>query len=259
MDNQSTLAVGESAPTEPITAPEPTISDAQLAANRANALLSTGPTSTAGLKKVSFNAVKTALTGRTVLLEGDDSTAYQSLLNAQIKDFEPIGTRETALVQSLTDILWRLDRIPALEQALIIDTRAKLVGENPALLEELPPLILESRIRLIHEKQFRNYQLQENRLANRRVRETKELEAMQTVRKSKEEKQKEQDLTRAAQAALLANHHKQTFSLSANGFVFSPTEVRAHLAKLSPSKKENLLQEALAKGEETTEALQIAA
>src|SRR4051794_15884848 len=43
----------------------PTISPSQLAANRANSQLSTGPKSPEGKAKSSLNAVKTALTGRT--------------------------------------------------------------------------------------------------------------------------------------------------------------------------------------------------
>ncbi len=48
--------------------PTQTVSDAQLAANRANAQLSTGPRSQTGLTASALNAVKTGLTGRTVLL-----------------------------------------------------------------------------------------------------------------------------------------------------------------------------------------------
>ena len=43
-------------------------SPARLAANQANAQLSTGPRTPEGKAKVSLNAVKTALTGQTVLL-----------------------------------------------------------------------------------------------------------------------------------------------------------------------------------------------
>lgn len=50
----------------------------RLAANRANARLSTGPTSPAGKAKSSLNAVKTGLTGRTVLLLAEDTAAYQA-------------------------------------------------------------------------------------------------------------------------------------------------------------------------------------
>ena len=47
--------------------------EAQVHANRANAQLSTGPSSASGKAKSSLNAVKTGLTGRTVLLPGDDA------------------------------------------------------------------------------------------------------------------------------------------------------------------------------------------
>ncbi len=52
------------------------ISDARLAANRANAQLSTGPNTAEGKAKSSLNAVKTGLTGRTVVLPTDDAQAY---------------------------------------------------------------------------------------------------------------------------------------------------------------------------------------
>jgi hypothetical protein len=52
---------------------ETNMTDQQLAANRANTQLSTGPTSPEGKAKASLNAVKTALTGRTVLLSCDDA------------------------------------------------------------------------------------------------------------------------------------------------------------------------------------------
>src|SRR5882757_3801626 len=48
-------------------------SEACLEANRANAQLSTGPRSENGKAKSSLNAVKTALTGSTVLLPADDT------------------------------------------------------------------------------------------------------------------------------------------------------------------------------------------
>ena len=48
----------------------------QLAANQANSQLSTGPKTPEGKATSSLNAVKTGLTGRTVLLPGDDAAAY---------------------------------------------------------------------------------------------------------------------------------------------------------------------------------------
>jgi hypothetical protein len=64
----------ESATSEPSDSAK--LSDAQLAANRANAQHSTGPTSAAGKAKVSLNAVKTGLTGRTVLLSSEACNSH---------------------------------------------------------------------------------------------------------------------------------------------------------------------------------------
>jgi hypothetical protein len=86
----------------------------QLAANRANAQLSTGPTSSEGKAKISHNALKTGLTGRTVLLPTEDVAAYQAHIERIFKQFNPEDDEEKRLTQSLADTLWRLDRIPSL-------------------------------------------------------------------------------------------------------------------------------------------------
>src|SRR6185437_707591 len=97
---------------------EPTVSEAKLTANRANAQLSTGPRTTEGRAVSSMNAVKTGLTGRTVLLPSDGAEAYRHHLAAYENEFKPVGLRECELVQSLDDIQWRLQRIPGLEMAI---------------------------------------------------------------------------------------------------------------------------------------------
>src|SRR6185437_8296580 len=76
------------------------VSEAQVAANRANAQLSTGPSSNEGKATSCLNAVKTGLTGRTVLLHTDDAAEYQHYLAAYEKEFSPVGQRECDLVQS---------------------------------------------------------------------------------------------------------------------------------------------------------------
>ena len=66
-------------------------SPARIAANRRNALKSTGPTTLEGKAISSLNAVKTALTGRTVLLPSDDDAEYQRHILAYEKDLRPVG------------------------------------------------------------------------------------------------------------------------------------------------------------------------
>ena len=86
-------------------------SESQISASRQNAQLSTGPKSEGGKAKSSLNAVKTGLTGRTVLLPTDDAAAYQQHVDDFLKELQPMGARECALVQLLADNSWRLDRV----------------------------------------------------------------------------------------------------------------------------------------------------
>jgi len=91
------------------------ISEAQLAANRANAEKSTGPVTDERKAKSSMNAVKTGLTGRTVLLPSDDALIYQQRLDRHFSELSPATDRERALVQIVADAEWRLLRIHPLE------------------------------------------------------------------------------------------------------------------------------------------------
>ncbi len=219
------------------------ISEAQMNANRANAQASTGPTSEAGRAKVSQNAIKTGLTGRTVIVPFDEADAYQSLMLDFQKQHTPVGPEEKALVQSLTDLIWRLDRIPGLEFALIELGRVDLIKISPELANN-PSMMLEMQIRLHFEKQFRNLQVQENRLSRRRERELKELHALQSTRQAVQQAEADEQLARAAQMLLKAQHAKQPFDPAENGFVFSIAQIRAYILKLNPQQLENLIFEA---------------
>lgn len=75
----------------------------RIEANRANAQLSTGPTSDTGKAKSSLNAVKTALTGRTILLPTDDAAEYERHIRAYEGELKPVGQLESDLVQSIAD------------------------------------------------------------------------------------------------------------------------------------------------------------
>lgn len=161
------------------------LSEAQLAANRGNAQLSTGPTSDAGKTTSSLNAVKTGLTGRTVLLPADDAEAYRRHIAAYDAEYKPVGLRECELVQSLADTQWRLNRIPGLESAIYalghIEPLSGTVDE-PTLLSEAK-IQRELTTHLKYEKSLRNLQLQEARLIRRYKSEISELRDLQKERR----------------------------------------------------------------------------
>jgi hypothetical protein len=157
----------------------------RIEANRANAQLSTGPRTEEGKAKVSLNAVKTGLTGCTVVLPSDDAALYHAHIAAYQKEFQPVGPEESALVQSLADIRWRLNRTPGLEMAIYTRGRGEFASLYSGRPEEIRAMIdLETYLK--YEKQLRNLHLQESRLARRREKELAELRTLQQQRKSAE-------------------------------------------------------------------------
>ncbi len=223
---------------EPVAAPQEEISEkeisaAQLAANRENAKSSTGPTSEAGRKKVSQNALKTALTGAQILLPTDDAALYEATINDYKKQFQPVGPEETHLLQSIIDCRWRLARIPGLESALIDLARRDLLKQEPSLANNPEP-VLEMQARLHKAKELRNLHLQENRLVRRREREMKEFRALQAAR---------QAAAAAAEEQAKAQKAKQP-SKPPNGFVFTPSQITEYLATLTPEEREILVTQA---------------
>ncbi len=144
----------------------------------------TGPTSPEGKAKVSLNALKTGLTGRTVLVPSDDSGAYAQHVANITAEFKPVGPRESALVQSIADTLWRLERIPRLEMSIYAVGRAKFAelftNHDPAVQANL----IEMHTYLVYEKQLRNLQIQEGRLRRQREKDMAELHQLQSERNS---------------------------------------------------------------------------
>jgi hypothetical protein len=227
-----------------------TISDAQLAANRANAQLSTGP-SAASLKKTSLNALKTGLTGRQVLLPADDGALYETMVRDYQNHFLPVGPEEIALVQSIIDTRWRLDRFPGLESALLDLGRQTMLEIEPKLAGNPGPAF-EMQIRSHYEKKFRNLELQENRLVRRRERETKELRELQATRKAEEEDKAKGQPTEAAKPNVVS-------APASNGFVFSSSQVSDYVIALPREEQKLFLREVLTSVASAVEAMQAAA
>jgi hypothetical protein len=215
-------AVFQASELDPASAP---ISPARLAANRANAQLSTGPVSESGKTKSSQNALKTALTGRTVLLPHDDADRYERHLNQYQKAYQPVGERELELVQSLADTTWRIDRIPGIEEALYF----KGSNEFAAQVAELDPRSRAAMLRmetyLAYERQFRNLHIREMRL--HRLRE-KLIAEIQQLQKERQQKEKD-DLAIAAKLYIAAKHDRKSFDPADFGFEFSTADVEAYL------------------------------
>ena len=206
-------------------------SQAQIAANRANSQLSTGPASPEGKAKSSHNAVKTGLTGQTVLLPSDSVEAYEAHLARHREKFQPATDEERELVQAIADTEWRLLRITTLESNMLAVARHKLADlysevSDPAVRASL----IEGEIPFVYKKDFANLSLQETRLLRRRKLETEALEKLQTPRKEAEAARR--DMQRAVDLFLQANRAGHRFVPELFGFEFSESEVEEEVDKL---------------------------
>ncbi|MGC2660090.1 MAG: hypothetical protein WA324_19190, partial [Bryobacteraceae bacterium] len=151
------------------------------AANAANSQRSTGPRTAEGKAKSRLNAVRTGLTGRTVLLPTDDAAIYRRHVQDFVDEFQPVGPRESELVQTLADHSWRLDRIASLEMAFYAHG-LELFHEQFASRGELQGAFVQMQTFLQYEKQFRNLQIQEMRIRRNRDKDTAELHRLQHTR-----------------------------------------------------------------------------
>ena len=201
------------------------LTEARLAANRANAQLSTGPVTVEGKTKSSIDAVTTALTGRTVLLPGDDAARYQAHVQAFVKELKPYGPRECEITQSLADTAWRLNRITTLEMAIFAHGRLEFEALVVDALPEARPALLDMHTFLAYDRQLRNLYTQESRLHSRHLKQSAELKEPQPERNEEESRQYED----AAKLYLAAKKDRKPFHPDEHGFEFSIEDVEAYL------------------------------
>ena len=90
----------------------------QIAANRRNARLSTGPTTEDGKKKSRRNAVRHGLTAETVIGALEDAEDYAAFEMAVTSDYDARTAVERELTLRLASLLWRLRRATAIESGL---------------------------------------------------------------------------------------------------------------------------------------------
>src|SRR5271154_4703280 len=103
----------------PIPPPQPSIPEPRTRANRANALLSTGPRTPAGKQRSSLNALRHGLTAASPVLPSEDQAAFDAHRRGFFDEYQPATPTESQLVQELADTSWRLNRIPLLEAEVL--------------------------------------------------------------------------------------------------------------------------------------------
>jgi hypothetical protein len=91
---------------------------ARAAANAANAGHSTGPTSQAGKEHSKFNALKSGIFARTVVLPHEDQAAYEAIGAYLNEQWKPSTETQREIVLTIQNTTWRLNRVVELESSL---------------------------------------------------------------------------------------------------------------------------------------------
>ena len=223
-------------------AEERPVSDAQRAANRANAQKSTGPTTPQGRAKSSLNAIKTALTGVTVLLPSDDVQAYEAHVQQHIADYSPLTPPEKNLVQRIADADWRINRIASLEAGIYAIGLRKLADLHPDEQDaSVRQSLIKSEVFLAYRRDLNNLALQERRLRNHQ---TADLAKLQTLQKERQETSDEKAKIqgRMCQAIRLFAQSKEAnipFDPAQFGFEFSLLEIAHCFDAISAAESHN--------------------
>src|SRR2546423_1482567 len=103
---------------------------AQIAANQANAQLSTGPRTTDGKARSSHNALKHALTSTSPVLPTEDPPPFQEFQVDIHQHLNPESSLQTTLAQQIIPTAWQLKRISESESRTLSNEKQRLENEQ---------------------------------------------------------------------------------------------------------------------------------
>jgi hypothetical protein len=105
-----------------------TASVAKIAANRANATLSTGPADTSRSR---FNGLTHGLTSKQPIVRGEDQNQYDAFSANLLRELAPCTATETVLAERIIAAAWRLKRFTRVESAFFNNRIDAFMDENP--------------------------------------------------------------------------------------------------------------------------------
>ncbi len=103
-------------------------SESQSAASRRNGALSRGPKTNEGKAVSSRNALRHGLSARKQLLAGESLEEFLRFAEELCASLRPTSALEIQLSQRIVSVLWRMQRIPVFEAALLAFLGEKRLG-----------------------------------------------------------------------------------------------------------------------------------
>src|SRR5258708_5273837 len=109
--------------------------DRRIRASRENGAVSHGPTTPEGKRRSSRNGfhVRHGILAQTVVLDGEDASAFSGLLSSLEAELEPRTPHESALVENMAIARWRLMRLWGIEkESLTLEMAKTDAAASPA-------------------------------------------------------------------------------------------------------------------------------
>ena len=194
------------------------LSEKQLAANRANAQLSTGPKTEEGKRRSSLNARRHNLTGQVTAMTEEDRIAHDAFSAALIKSMAPEGALELQLAQRIATDSWRLNRASAIEENIFALGFSDHAGEIDTEHPELHAALTAARTFTREAKSIELLTLYEQRINRSLQKNLALLQQLQATRKAE---------AKPRPAVKLLQPTESKVSPAENGFVFSNDQIHA--------------------------------
>src|SRR5262249_31735898 len=112
-----------------------TISERRLAANRANALKSTGPRTAEGKERASKNTLKHGVVASYSHLSDEWDATFNLFLDELREELRPRTNLQRTLFVQIANLTWRLRRLPEAQTKLFAAEREKIESDER---EEMP-------------------------------------------------------------------------------------------------------------------------
>jgi hypothetical protein len=206
-----------------------TVSEKQLAANRANAQKSTGPKTEEGKEKSALNGHRHGLTGSAIIMTEADQEAFESFSKRFIADLKPVGMAETSFAELIAQDHYRLRRAQAIEENTFALGHFNKAAAFEAVHPQVHDAMTQARVFDFNGKIFQNLSLYEARINRRMLNNLKAFHNLQDRRKAEE------------RLAALEARKPKTFAANANpqsqpenGFGFSCSQTPPQPASETP-------------------------
>ena len=167
---------------------KPPISEAKLRANRENGARGRGPTSLAGKRRSSLNATRSGLHGQIICATAEELAVLQKHTSDVRAELAPLGPTESFLSTSISDNMFRINRLRALEAGIFASGFRANIDSIDAGHPEVDAALVASDTWIRHAKEIHLLSVYEGRLTSILRKDRADLKSLQAERQEAREK-----------------------------------------------------------------------